>query len=168
MRCRGTVWLCSCFVLLIHYIRCIFCWLSWAIHVKLNFMKNWCVTWNTSWQLFHCGVLRLVKKIASQNVWPRVIRINELIKTAQSAVSKHCTERDFFDLRRHLQKFENVTWEARQRMHFRGFFGKIFVCSTPSKKRCFSTQEFTRCVTASSHALWRVLSNKVIWVHGHV
>jgi len=38
--------------------------------------------------------------------------------------------------------------------------------------RCFSTQEFTRflstgVVTASSHALWRVLSNKVVWVLGH-
>ena len=27
---------------------------------------------------------------------------------------------------------------------FPGFFGDIFGCSTPSKKRCFGTQEFTR------------------------
>jgi len=47
--------------------------------------------------------------------------------------------------------------------NFRGIF------RTPSRERCFGTQEFTRflstaIVTASIHALWRVLSNKVILV----
>jgi len=57
---------------------------------------------------------------------------------------------------------------ACHRKHFR------VVCYwTPSKKkRCYNPQELTRflstsVVAASSHALWRVLSNKVIWVSGH-
>jgi len=33
---------------------------------------------------------------------------------------------------------------------FPGFFGNIFGCSTPSKKRCFSTQEFTRFLSTVS------------------
>ena len=46
-----------------------------------------------------------------------------------------------------------------------------FVAELPRKWRCFNTQEFTRflsndVISASSHAFWRVLSNKVIWVLG--
>jgi len=68
--------------------------------------------------------------------------------------------------------FENVILVARRREHFRGFLADFFVTELPQKKRCFNTQEFTRflstgVVSASSHALWRVLSNKVIWVLGH-
>ena len=33
---------------------------------------------------------------------------------------------------------------------FPGFLGDIFGCSTPSKKRCFSTQEFTRFLSTVS------------------
>jgi len=33
---------------------------------------------------------------------------------------------------------------------FPGFFGDIFGCSTPSKKRCFSTPEFTRFLSTVS------------------
>ena len=71
-----------------------------------------------------------------------------------------------------LQIFEKVTLVARWRKHFRFIFGDFFVADYPQKKKCFYTQEFTRVlsngvVTASSHAHWRVLSNKVIWVLGH-
>jgi len=57
---------------------------------------------------------------------------------------------------------------ARCREHVRGFWATFFVAELPQKKRCFSIQEFTRflltgVVTASSQALWRILSNKVIW-----
>jgi len=46
------------------------------------------------------------------------------------------------------------------------------VAKLPQERGCFNTQEFTRflptgVVSASSHALWRVLSNKVIRVFGH-
>jgi len=41
---------------------------------------------------------------------------------------------------RQPQIFENVTLVARRKEHFQGFL----VSSTPSKKRCFGTQEFTR------------------------
>ena len=59
----------------------------------------------------------------------------------------------------------------RRRKHFRGI-GDLFGCWTLSKKRCLNTQEFTRflsasVITASSHALWCVLSNKAIRVLGH-
>ena len=33
---------------------------------------------------------------------------------------------------------------------FPGFFGDIFGCTTPSKKSCFSTQEFTRFMSTVS------------------
>jgi len=54
-----------------------------------------------------------------------------------------------------------------------GFFWLIFLMlNSLKKKRCFNAQEFTRFlsinITALSHALWRVLSNKVIWVRGHL
>jgi len=99
-----------------------------------------------------------VKQKTSQNVWPR---INSPIKTAVS--KNHAQRRQFFD---------NVTLVARRREHFRGVLADFFCCWTPSKKGCVNTQEFTRflstgVVSASSHALWRVLSNKVIRVFGH-
>jgi len=49
--------------------------------------------------------------------------------------------RGFF-WRRQPRNFENFTLVAPRREHFRGFLGDIFGCSTPSKKRCFSTQEY--------------------------
>jgi len=54
-----------------------------------------------------------------------------------------------------------------------GVFWRFFLLlNSLKKRRCFNTQEFTRflstgVVSASSHALWRVLSNNVIWVLGH-
>jgi len=74
-----------------------------------------------------------------------------------------------------LINFENVTLVARRRQHFRGVLADFFVAELPQKRGCFNTQEFTLfsstgVVSASSHALWRVLSNKVIrvFVHGWV
>jgi len=54
-------------------------------------------------------------------------------------------------------------------LHFREFLADLFVVELPQNRGCFNTQEFTRflsigVVSASSHALWRVLSNKVIRV----
>jgi len=55
---------------------------------------------------------------------------------------------------------------------FPGVFGNFFVANLHQKKRCDETQKCTcvlstGVVIASCHALWRVLSNKVIWVLGH-
>ena len=44
---------------------------------------------------------------------------------------------------------------------FPGFFGHIFGCSTLSKERCFSTQEFTRFLSTVSSQRWAVISR--IW-----
>jgi len=70
---------------------------------------------------------------------PESIRINEFVKTARSAVSKLCA---VFFWRRQPRNLKNVILVAHQRV-FLGFYGDIFGCSTPSKKRCSSTQEFT-------------------------
>ena len=66
----------------------------------------------------------------------------------------------------------NVTLVARRRKHFRGFVGDDFVADLTQKKKYFHTQEFTcilstSVVTASRHALWRVVSNQVISALGH-
>jgi len=60
---------------------------------------------------------------AENNFSKSSIRINELIKTMRSAISKSRAERDF--LRRQPQNFENVTLAAHQRKHFWGF-GRFF------------------------------------------
>jgi len=77
-----------------------------------------------------------------------------------------------FVLRYQPQNFENVTLVARRRKHFRVFFGDIFGCSTPSKRGVLvhktSLASCERCRHSVGHVLWRVLSNKVIWVLGHV
>jgi len=75
-------------------------------------------------------------------------------------------------LRHQPRNFENVTLEARRREHFRSFLADFFVAELPQKRGCFNTQEFTRflstgVVSASCHALWRVLSNNVIRVFDH-
>jgi len=61
---------------------------------------------------------------------------------------------------------------ARWRKLFRDFWAIYFVAELPQKIGCLNAQEFTRflspgVVSESSLALWRVLSNKVIWVLGH-
>jgi len=69
---------------------------------------------------------------------PESIRINGIIKTAQSAVSSG------FFFAALAAKFGKRDISSALESAFPGFFGDIFGCSTPSKKTCFSTQEFTR------------------------
>jgi len=64
---------------------------------------------------------------------PELIRINELIKTARSAVSQNRASRDFF-LRRQPRKFENVTLVARRRVHFQVFLVVFLVAQLPPKR----------------------------------
>jgi len=70
------------------------------------------------------------------------------------------------------QIFENVTLVVRRRVHFRGFLAISLVAQLPPKRgllvRKNSLASYQRCDYTSSHALWCVLSNKVIWVLGHV
>jgi len=71
-----------------------------------------------------------------------------------------------------LAKFCKRDISSASERAFPGGFGGFFCCWTPSKRGCFHAPEFTRflstgVVSASSHVLWRVLSNKVIWVFGH-
>jgi len=73
---------------------------------------------------------------------------------------------------RQLRNLENVTLVVRWREHFWGFGAIFLVAELPQKIGCLNAQEFIRflstgVVSASSHALWRVLSNEVIWVLGH-
>jgi len=74
---------------------------------------------------------------------PELIRINWLIETARSAVSKNRAERGFF-FAASAAKFWKRDISSASESAFLGFFGDIFGCSTPSKKSCFSKQEFTR------------------------
>jgi len=46
-----------------------------------------------------------------------------------------------------------VTLVARRREQFQFFFDDIFGCSTPSKKRCFSIQDFTRFCQRCRHSV---------------
>jgi len=64
--------------------------------------------------------------ISSADTEGELIRINEWIKTARSAVSKNCAKRSFFSespYKRGIwsqpRHFENVTLVARRREHFR-------------------------------------------------
>jgi len=75
---------------------------------------------------------------------PELIRINSLIKFARSVVTKNCTEHGFF-----LGGVSREISSASERA-FLGVLGDIFDCSTPSKKSCFSTQEFTRFLSTVS------------------
>jgi len=75
---------------------------------------------------------------------------------------------------RQPRNFENMTLVhvSHRSESFRDFLANFFDAELPQKKRCFDAQEFTwflsiNIFTALSHALWRVLSNKVIWVLGH-
>jgi len=74
----------------------------------------------------------------------------------------------FFFLRPKFWK-RNFSSASERAFHILADF---FVAELPQKRGCFNTQEFTRflstcVVSASSHALWRVLSNKVIRVFFH-
>jgi len=62
-------------------------------------------------------------------------------KTARSAV---------FLLAVTAAKFLKLDISSASERAFPGVFGDVFGCSTPSKKRCFSTQEFTRFLSMVS------------------
>jgi len=68
-----------------------------------------------------------------------------------------CLEQFFFAAS--AAKFWKHDLSGASERAFLGVFRDIFGFSTLSKKRCFSTQEFTR--------FWHVLSNIVIWLLGH-
>jgi len=72
---------------------------------------------------------------------PKLIRINLLIKTVRSA--------GFF-FPASVAKFWKHDISSASERAFPGFFGDIFSCSTLSKKRCFSTEEFTRFLSTVS------------------
>jgi len=73
-----------------------------------------------------------VKKQLLRMFGPELIRINELIKTARSVVSKNRAE--CRRLRRQPRNFENVTLVARQRVHFRVFLAIFLVAQLPPKR----------------------------------
>ena len=94
-----------------------------------------------------------MKKTTSQNIWPR---INSLIKTARSAVSKNRVSAVSF-LRRHSRNFENATLVARWREHLQ-VFGAIFLVAQIPPKEVFQYTRIHSLLlngigTASSHAL---------------
>jgi len=62
---------------------------------------------------------------------PELIRINSLINTARSAVSKNPR---FFFWRRQPRNFENVTLVARQKVHFWDFLATSLVAQLPPKR----------------------------------
>jgi len=72
---------------------------------------------------------------------PKLIRINEIIETETRGFFFATSAAKFF-WKRHIRI-------ASERA-FPGFFDNIFGCSTPSKKRCFSTQDFTRFLSTVS------------------
>jgi len=84
---------------------------------------------------------------------PELIRINwlinSLIKTARSAVSKNRAERGFLFAASAAKFWKHDISSASERA-FPGFFCDFFGCSTLSKKRYFSTQEFTRFLSTVS------------------
>jgi len=72
-------------------------------------------------------------------------------------LDQNCASAIFF-WRRQPRNFENLSFLARRREHFRGIGADFFVAELPQKRGCFNTQEFTRflstgVVSASSHAL---------------
>ena len=74
---------------------------------------------------------------------------------------------DGFLMQRQPQNLVNLTLVARRRRHFQFFLAIFLFAEIPQKKRYLNTQECTHflstgIVTASSHALWRVLSKKII------
>jgi len=100
-----------------------------------------------------------MNKTTSQNLWPR-INSNE-VNTAR-----------FLFLAASAAKFWKREISSTSERAFPDYFGHVFGCSTPSKRGALvhknALTSVNGIVTASSHALWRVLSNKVIWVLGHV
>jgi len=65
---------------------------------------------------------------------PELIRINSLIKTAQSTVPRNCAEHGHFFFRRQPRNFENVILVARRRDYFRVFPTTFLVAQLPPKR----------------------------------
>jgi len=65
---------------------------------------------------------------------PELFRINELIKTVRSAVSQNCAQRGFLFFRRQPRNFENMTWAARRKQHFRVFVAIFSIDQLPPKR----------------------------------
>ena len=106
-------------------------------------------------------LLRMFGPVLIQINW----LINQIIKTARSAVSRNCAERGFlraiFFFAESVAKFWKHDISSASERAFLGVFGDIFGCSTLSKKRCFSTQESTRFLSTVSLQRWAVISR--IW-----
>jgi len=70
----------------------------------------------------------------SECLAPKLIRINELIKTARSAGFKKQRRARLLVLRRQPRNFENMTLVAHRRVHFRGFLAIFLVVQLPPKR----------------------------------
>jgi len=79
---------------------------------------------------------------------PESIRINLLIKTTQSTVSKKCAKHNLF-CQRQPRNYEKLTLVARRRERFRVFWPFFWLLNS-LQKRCFSTQEFNRFLSMVS------------------
>jgi len=101
---------------------------------------------------------------------PELIRITELLKTVRSTVLKNRVGRSIIFATLAAKFWKHHISSASQRA-FPGVLGDFFGCSTPSKEVFNYTRihslHVNGIVTASSHALWHVLSNKAIWFLGH-
>ena len=81
---------------------------------------------------------------------PELVRINELIKTARSAVKKTARSAVFFCFAASAAKFRKHDFSSASEKAFLGGLGDIFGCSIPSKKRRFSIEQFTRFLSTVS------------------
>jgi len=84
-------------------------------------------------------------------IWINAL-INQLIKTARSAVSKNYAERGFF-LRCQPRNFGNVTLVARQRVHFRGFLAIFLVVQLPPKRGVLANKNSLASYQRCSHSV---------------
>jgi len=109
---------------------------------------------------------------ADRHCVPRDVRLAVcLCSTQADGAPADCVETSgahFCCLRRRLRNFEKRAIDRA----CPSVFGDHFWLLKSLQKRSFNSQEFARSsqrmvVTASSRALWRVLSHKVFWVFGH-
>ena len=83
-------------------------------------------------------------------------------------INKISAKRGFKKLR---SEFENIILVVRQTEHFRVFLAIFLVAQLSPKRSVLYTRihslNVNGVVTGSNHALWRDLSNIVIWLLGH-